>query len=141
VFESPEPKDVESLKAAFPEGVYTFEGTTAKGGQFRGTSRLTHELPPPVSFLHPAQRAEDVEVENLEITWTPVENLSGYVIELEQPKLDVKLIVHQPASAARFAVPNGLLVPGMKYHLGVGTVSANGNISFVETSFTTASHD
>jgi hypothetical protein len=39
---------------------------------------------------------------------------------------------------AKLAVPNGLLIPGTKYHLGIGTVSDEGNVSFVETSFTTA---
>ena len=30
-FESPEPKDIESLKSAYPEGAYTFTGATAAG--------------------------------------------------------------------------------------------------------------
>jgi hypothetical protein len=141
VFESPEPTDVEGLKAAYPAGEYAFAGTTADGVKFSSRSILSHKLPPTVSFLHPANRDTDVAITNLEIRWTPIENLSGYVLELEQPKLDMKLIVHLPASKASFAVPNGLLVPGTKYQLGIGAVSASGNVSFVETSFTTASHD
>jgi hypothetical protein len=34
-------------------------------------------------------------------------------------------------------VPNGFLLPGMEYQMAIGTVSGEGNISFVETSFTT----
>ena len=37
-----------------------------------------------------------------------------------------------------FAVPNELVRPGLVYQLGVGTVSDKGNISFIETAFTTA---
>jgi hypothetical protein len=138
VFESPEPTDVESLKAAYPAGKYAYAGATAAGVKFHGSSTLSHELSPTTSFRHPTERATDVEIKNLAIRWKPVENLSGYVVELEQAKLDMKLIVTLPASAASFTVPAGLLVPGMKYQLGIGTVSADGNISFVETSFTTA---
>lgn len=141
VFESPEPTDVEGLKAAYPAGEYSFAGTTAAGVKFAGSSTLSHELPPTASFLHPAQHATDVAITSLEIRWTPVDSVSGYVLELEQPKLDLKLIVHLPASRASFAVPAGLLVPGTKYQLGIGSVSADGNASFVEMSFTTASHD
>jgi len=137
-FESPEPKDDDSLKAAYPAGEYTFLGTTSAGVTLRRTAQLSHELPATVSFLQPAQHAQGVDSQNLEITWTPVENAARYVIELEQSKLHVKLNSQQPASVAKFAVPNGLLVPGTKYQLGIGVVSEAGNISFVETSFTTA---
>jgi hypothetical protein len=137
-FESPEPKNVESLKAAYPPGKYTFLGTTTAGAKLQCTARLSYDLPATVSFLTPAKNAQGVDSQTLEITWTPVENAARYVVELEQPKLHVKLSSRQPASIAKFAVPNGLLVPGTKYHLGIGVESAAGNISFVETSFTTA---
>jgi len=35
-------------------------------------------------------------------------------------------------------VPDGFLLPGTEYQLAIGTVSAEGNVSFVETTFTTA---
>src|SRR3990170_1930018 len=50
-FETPEPGDVESLKSAYPEGVYTFTGATAAGGKLRGESPLNHKLPPTASVL------------------------------------------------------------------------------------------
>jgi hypothetical protein len=34
-------------------------------------------------------------------------------------------------------VPAGFLNPGTSYQLGIGTISAAGNISFVETEFAT----
>jgi hypothetical protein len=35
-------------------------------------------------------------------------------------------------------VPQGFLKPGKEYTLGIGAVAKGGNVSFVETSFTTA---
>ena len=139
VFESPEPTDVKGLKAAYPEGVYQFAGATAAGQELRGESRLSHALPAAASFLRPGPDARSVAVSGLEISWTPpAGKVSGYIIELEQDELDVHLEATLPGSATRFAVPDGFLRPGTEYDLGIGTVSEQGNVSFVETSFTTA---
>jgi hypothetical protein len=137
-FESPEPADVEGLKAAYPEGVYRFSGETAAGERLRGESRLAHDLPATASFLRPAAGARNVSGEELEIGWTPVAQVSGYVLEIEQDELDVTLEVRLPAAATSFSVPAGFLRPGTEYELAIGTVTAGGNVSFVETSFTTA---
>jgi hypothetical protein len=138
-FESPEPKDVKGLKAAYPEGVYRFAGATAAGQELRGESRLSHELPATAAFLRPAAGARDVPVAKLEIAWTPpAGKVSGYIVEIEQDELGAHLEATLPGSAARFAVPDAFLRPGTEYELGIGTVSEAGNVSFVETSFTTA---
>jgi hypothetical protein len=137
-FESPEPSDVAGLKAAYPEGVYRFSGATASGREYRGESRLSHALPPTTSFVQPAEEARNVPVKGLEITWKPVPGVSGYLVELEQDDLGVHLEAALPASATSLRVSDGFLRPGTQYDLGVATVSAEGNVSFVETSFTTA---
>jgi len=138
VFESPEPTDVEGLKAAYPAGVYRFAGATSAGKELRGESTLGHELPATTSFVRPGAGAGNVPVKALEISWTPVAKVSGYIIEVEQDDLGVHLEARLPGSAASFAVPDGFLRPGTEYDLGIGTVSEAGNVSFVETSFTTA---
>jgi hypothetical protein len=137
-FESPEPGDVASLKSAYPEGVYTFTGATGTGSKLHGTSRLSHSLPAPVAVLRPAAGARDVGTRDLGITWTPVQNLAAYILYIEQHELGVEITARLPGSAAAFAVPNGFLVPGRAYQLGIGAVTKQGNISFVETTFTTA---
>ena len=138
-FESPEPKDVKGLKAAYPEGVYRFSAATASGAQLRGESTLRHELPPTASFLRPAADATGVALKGLEIAWTPPAGaVAGYVIEIEQDDLGVHLEATLPGSVTGFAVPAGFLRPGTEYQLGIGTRSEAGNVSFVETSFTTA---
>lgn len=137
-FESPEPKNVESLKSAYPEGVYTFTGATAAGEKFHGESTLNHKLPATASLLKPAPRAEGVSIKNLVITWTPVKNLAAYSIYIEQEESKIELTARLPGSAAAFAVPDGFLLPATEYTLGLGTMTKEGNVSFVETWFKTA---
>lgn len=137
-FESPEPRDVESLKSAYPEGVYTFAGATAAGQKFYGESTLNHKLPAPASFLRPGTGARGVNARGLEITWTPVKNVAAYIVEIEHDELKVNLTAKLPGSVTAFAVPDGFLAPGTQYGIGIGTMSHEGNISFVETTFRTA---
>ena len=137
-FESPEPGEVESLKSAYPEGVYTFTGATAAGQKLHGEATLNHLLPTTATFLQPKADAQGVGTKNLEITWTPVKNLAAYIIYVENDDLDVNLTAKLPGFVVKFAVPDGFLLPGTEYMLGIGTVTEDGNVSFVETTFTTA---
>jgi hypothetical protein len=137
LFESPEPEDVESLKSAYPEGVYSFSGATVAGDKLHGESRLVHSLPDTTSILQPEPGARGVAASGLEITWSPIGNLSAYIINIEQDALNVSLTARLPGSATGFAVPDGFLRPGTKYELGIGSVGDDGNISFVESTFTT----
>jgi hypothetical protein len=140
-FESPEPGDLASLKAAYPEGVYTFTGTTAAGAKHQSTATLQHALPAAAALLRPAARARGVGVTDLIVSWTAVRNAAAYIVTIEQADLDVSITAKLPGSADRFAVPNGFLRPGTTYQLGVGTVTGGGNSSFVETTFTTAAKE
>lgn len=137
-FESPEPSDVASLKAAYPEGVYVFSGTTVTGDKLHGKATLSHKLPATVSFVSPAAEAEDVGPNDVDISWTAVKDMDAYIVYIEQEELNVSLSVRLPGNATKFTVPDGFLLPDMEYQLGIGTVTKDGNTSFVETSFTTA---
>ena len=138
MFESPEPPDVARLKAAYPEGIYRFAATSVGGKELRGESTLSHALPAPTSIVRPGTGAEAVPLRGLEIAWGPVAGVAGYLVEIEQDELGAHLEVHLPASATSFRVPDGFLRAHTEYELGVATVSESGNVSFVETSFTTA---
>jgi len=137
-FETPEPKDVDSLKALYPEGEYTFAGATRAGLKVHGKSTLSHMLPATASFLRPKAGARDVDAQGLEIAWSPVASAAAYIVEIEQEKLDLSLTARLSGSATTFAVPDGFLAPGVRYQLGIGAVAADGNVSFVEMRFTTA---
>lgn len=137
-FESPEPKDVKSVMSAYPEGEYVFSGISTDGKQYKSTSKLNHTLPSTISFLNPEPEAEDVALENLVINWSPVENAASYVIEIDQDELDFNITAKFGGNKTSFTLPDGILVSGKEYTIGIGAVSENGNISVVETSFTTS---
>jgi hypothetical protein len=137
-FESPEPQDVKSLKSAYPEGVYTFAGATASGKKLHGKATLSHTLPAAASFLRPGTGARGVDAKDLKIIWAPVKNLAAYIITIKQRPLGANLTARLPGSVATFAVPDGFLLAGTEYELAIGTVTKEGNISFIETTFTTA---
>ncbi|RPH59395.1 MAG: hypothetical protein EHM89_10745 [Acidobacteria bacterium] len=136
--ETPEPNDIKIMRSGFPEGVYSLSGATPSGLKLSGKVTLTHKLPPAVTLLTPKPDAENVAIKNLRITWTPVKNVAGYLIYIEQPDANFEITARLPGSSTSFAVPEGLLSPGTAYSLGIGTVSSEGNTSFIETTFATA---
>jgi hypothetical protein len=137
VFESPEPEG-EAILAAYPEGTYTFTGISSSGERFRGQAVLSHQLPAPVTILHPAQDAQ-VGSDALTIQWSAVEGLKEYILEFENESAVPEQIlrVNVPASQTSFQIPSSMLVPGAEYQVGVWTVATNGNISVTETTFST----
>ena len=137
-FESPEPKDRDSLKSAYPEGIYTYTGTTSKGKKLTGQSVLTHKLPSPTDNIQIKSEQRSVEAKEIIITWAEMKNISKFIIEIQQDELGVSLKAEIPGTESTFNVPPGLLAPATEYEIGIGTVSAEGNIVFVETAFTTA---
>jgi hypothetical protein len=137
-FESPEPEG-EAILAAYPEGWYTFEGTSVTGERFRSRARLSHQLPAATVILHPAQDAE-VGVDSLTIRWSAVPGSAQYVIELENESADPEQVLtfNVPPSQTEFEAPRSLLVPGADYQVGIAVIGGNGNVVVTETTFTTA---
>ncbi len=138
LFETPEPKDIESLKVAYPQGVYTFTGLNSTGDKLRGESTLHHTFPATVSTIRPEADARGVGTQNLEITWIPVKDAAAYLLEIEHEETKINVKAKLPGSANVFSVPVGFLLPGSEYKLSIGTLSEDGNVSVVESTFTTA---
>jgi hypothetical protein len=138
LIESPEPRDAASLKAAYPEGAYVFAGWTAKGDTLTGQSTLSHQLPPIAALLRPKSGATGVATKGLQIAWSPVANVAAYVVKIEQEDLGESVEARILVGTSQFAVPDGFLRPGREYVLGISTISDKGNLSAVETTFTTA---
>jgi hypothetical protein len=137
-FESPESSDVKSLKAAYPEGAYEFSGTTFAGAKLSGKSTLSHRLPATTAFAKPAPGAEEVAVKNFRMSWKAVEGVASYIVNIEQLELNVNISALLPGSSTSFALPDGFLARDKEYTMAIGTVTREGNVSFVESSFTTA---
>jgi hypothetical protein len=136
-FESPEPANAGSVQADFPEGEYSFSGSTVTGVELRGKARLSHTLPDTVSFVRPRPGEEGLPVKGLTIEWRPVKTLAAWILAIEQEDTGIELTAKLPGGMTQFAVPDGFLVPDTEYKIAIGTLSQEGNRSFVETEFTT----
>lgn len=135
-FESPEPKDTASLKSAYPEGKYTFAAVSVSGDRYVGESNLSHVLPEPASILQPKE--EEPSALDGKVVWSPGANRSACIVEIEQDELGVNFTATLPGDTTEFPFPEGFLRADTEYAVTVGTVSEEGNISFVEMSFSTA---
>lgn len=136
--ESPEPKDIESIKTAYPEGIYKFTGLDAEGTKYYGESILNHKLPETVSILKPGTGILNADISNLEISWTAVADVRAYILEIDQDELEIKITAELPSTVTKFILPEGVLKAGFEYALSMGTIANNNNRSFIETTFTTA---
>jgi hypothetical protein len=141
LLETPEPADAAGLKAAYPAGEYTITGATAKGTTLESKARLDHALPATTKIVFPKRGAEDVPSKNVVIKWDAVPGVAGYKVELEDSTAENTMEIKLPPTATSFAVPEGFLVPGGEYQLGVGTIATSGNVSIIEMDFATAGGD
>jgi hypothetical protein len=135
--ESPEPRDDGRLQADFPAGTYRFTGTTVGGTELQGEATLSHAFPPTTSFRAPGPGQRGVPASGLRIRWTPVDGVAAYVVVIEEEDTGREMRAQLPGTATGFAVPVGFLATRKEYKLAIGTVSREGNRSFVETSFET----
>lgn len=135
--ESPEPKNDGTVQADFPEGEYTFTGSTVTGVKLHGKASLGHKLPDTAAFVRPRPDEKGVPVKGLQIEWNTVKNPAAWVVVIEQEGTEFEIAAKLPAAATTFVVPDGFLLPDTEYKLAIGTVSRDGNTSVVEASFTT----
>jgi hypothetical protein len=137
--ESPEPRNDGRLQADFPAGTYRFLGTTVQGATLQGTAALSHAFPPAAALIEPrAGERGAVPVDGLQIRWSAVPNLAAIVVVVEDEAAGREVRAQLPGHATAFGVPQGVLAPGTDYTLAIGTVSREGNRSFVETQFRTS---
>ena len=134
-FESPEPKNEESLKSAYPEGKYTFSGETTSGKKLSGTSSLSHIFPKAGKITQPSLNTKNLSTSNLKISWGSEKDAVSFTVYVEND--DFNFTATLPSSKTMLIIPEGYLEAKTLYMLGLGTQSKNGNISFVEMEFKT----
>jgi Fibronectin type III domain len=127
------------FRALFPEGRYSFVGTTVEGERLVGRARLTHDIPHGPEIVSPADGAA-VAPENVVASWKPVTTpagirIAGYraIVTREDP-LRV-FSVDLPASVHSVTVPPQFLEAGTEYKLEVQAIEANGNQTLTEIMF------
>lgn len=137
VLESPEPKNDGQLQKDFPAGIYKFTGTLVGGAALQGQATLSHTLPAPTTLIRPRPDEQNVPLNGLKARWAAGKNLAAVVLILVQEKSGREIKVNLAGNATSFAVPDGFLQAGQDYKIEIGTVSREGNASFIESSFST----
>lgn len=143
-FEAAEPPFTEfpfsRFKRRFPEGKYTFRGSTVEGRELVGSDRLSHLVPDGPKVTFPTKGAQ-VDPNGFQVTWEPVTSPSGVKIVSYQVIVSQgarELSMYLPPDATSATIPGEFLTPGTK---GAGEVlvrekSGNQTITAIP-SFTT----
>ena len=139
LFETPEPPG-EAVLAFYPEGKYVLLGISTSGERFRSVLTLSHELPPAVTILHPAEDAEVPAGQSLVVRWSAAAGIEQFILEVENESADPEraLTINLPPNVTSFRVPASFLKAGSEFQVGIHTVAENGNVVAVESAFTTA---
>lgn len=136
ILETPEPVLGTGLLAAYPAGTYRLEGRSGSGAALNSQARLSHQLPAPARIVSPEVDQRDVRPTGVRLQWTRVPDIIHYIVVLEHERSGTELRAQLPSAVTSMAVPDGFLTPGRTYKFAVGTVSQDGNRTFVESEFT-----
>jgi hypothetical protein len=130
---------LEEFKARFPEGNYSYVGTTIDGGTLVGTAALSHDIPDGPKITAPADGAA-VNRDGVVARWkAPPEpsgiDIVGYrVIVTREDPLRVYQ-VELPASARSVPVPAAFLQRNTEYELEIQAIEESGNWTFNTSMF------
>jgi hypothetical protein len=125
---------LEKFKKRFPEGRYTFVGTTVEGDKLVGKARLSHDIPDGPRITSPADGAT-VTRTNVVARWVgppepPGVDIVGYrVIATREDPLRV-YSVDLPAATNSVPIPAAFLEPGTEYELEIQAIEESGNQTF-----------
>jgi Fibronectin type III domain len=145
-FESAEPPFAEvpfrRFRARFPEGRYTFSGTSVDGRRMTGSDRLTHDIPARPTVLAPTEDAV-VAPSGLDVRWEPVNRPRGirivrYIVIVTEERSERELSLDLGPGATSATVPPGFLAPGREYAVEVLARERSGNQTITEVPFRTS---
>jgi hypothetical protein len=125
------------LFTQFPEGTYTFVGTSPDGEKLKSTASFSHVIPDGPTITS----AATLDPAHAVIAWNPVTtpagiDIAGYEVVIEHDDFhffDVKV----PSTTTSVTVPPQLLQPTTDYGFEVLAIDARGNQTITESSFTT----
>jgi hypothetical protein len=152
-FESAEPsfaeQSLDELFTRFPEGNYTFKGTTVDGQALNGKAPLKHNIPARPDIVSPAEGAVLSPTGPIVIDWEPVANpfpgtasavsIVGYQVIVEQVKPQPLRVfsVNLPPTVTEVTVSPEFLRPNAEYLVEVLAIEASGNQTISESEFKT----
>jgi hypothetical protein len=146
-FESNEPPFSEvpfrRFRARFPEGRYTFRGTSIEGRRLVGSDRLTHDIPARPRVLAPAEEAVVDPRANLVVRWEPVTRPQGirivrYIVIVTEDGSEREQSIDLTPGPASATIAPGFLVPGREYAVEVIARERSGNQTITEVPFRTS---
>jgi hypothetical protein len=146
-FESNEPPFSEvpfrRFRARFPEGRYTFRGTSVEGRRLVGSDRLTHDIPARPAVLAPAEDAVVDPAASLAVRWEPVTRPRGirivrYIVIVTEERSERELSMDLGPGATSATVSPGFLAPGRDYAVEVLARERSGNQTITEVPFKTS---
>ena len=127
---------LEEFKKLFPEGVYTFRGTTIDGKRLLGSARLSRRAQDPPTPRRGPGRAQPCRGRLEGGAESTGSKIVGYqVVVTREDPLRV-LSVDLPARARRLPVPAEFLQRGTEYKAEVLAIEAGGNQTLTEIAFT-----
>jgi len=131
---------LEQFKVLFPEGTYTFRGTSIGGVPMFGTAALSHDFPDGPEIVAPAADSR-VPADRVVVEWAPVTtpvgiDIASYqvLVVQEEPVLRV-FSADLPATATRLSVPAEFVLPRTEYKVEVLAIEAGGNQTLTELTF------
>lgn len=136
LLESAEPPELEKVLASFPEGEYSFNGRTVEGGCLKGFAYLSHGLAPETEILTP-EANEVINRNYVVVSWMPIDQAAGYVVELKNEETEKAILVEIPATSTSFDAPASWLVSDTEYQVAVTVLTESGNKTSVESAFFT----
>ena len=127
------------FKQRFPEGTYTFTGTTTEGMKLLGSARLSHDTPNGPRINSPAAGAS-VPESNVVASWARGRQpagvrIAGYRVIVERERPLRVFNADLPASQTSVSIPSEFLEPGTEYKLEVQAIERSGNQSISELTF------
>jgi hypothetical protein len=130
------------FKARFPEGRYTFSGTTVEGDRLVGSDRFTHDVPSAPTLLAPAKNAV-VDPGGLVVSWEPVTRPSGiriirYLVIVTAEASGRELTMELGPGATSTVIPAGFLERGAEHKVELVAREKGGNQAISEVAFKTS---
>ena len=131
---------LERFKALFPEGVYTFTGTTIKGDTLAGSAMLSHDIPDGPEILFPEDGARIARGEAV-VRWDAGSQpagveIVGYQVVVTRENPHRVFTVDLPASVNSLTISPEFLESHTGYALEVLAIEASGNQTLTEVGFT-----
>jgi hypothetical protein len=144
-FESSEPPfddvPLRRFRRRFPEGRYTFRGTTPAARTVVGSDRLTHDFPAGPAVTAPTRR-QVVDPAAFAVTWEESRRrgirLIRYEVIVTDEEADRHFVAQLGPRATSVAVPAEFLARGRDYDVEVIARERSGNQTITEVPFKTA---